>query len=291
MRTSTARERTSSSLKNREQGKETPPGLGSSHRVGGGQALHPRASLAMLGVRIRGDSRNRSPALGRTGLFGAGNVFISPTGAYLGGEAWGCRVSRASRYREASQDTPWAASAMGTCRGSGSHRAGREGGDVSRPREEDSLEEQLLVAALPPSPARGLQPALPCPVRAAGGNPTLAGSSLGAGTGSGWRGRRHRGSARQRGEMQAGTSVHGQKNRHCSYLQDIQGAAWVLQPSQQPPKLSVLSIRKLFSYPPSNLQQAQPVRHPGRRKRCTDRTSFILCFPSCWLRVQGNDQM
>lgn len=48
-------------------------------------------------------------------FLGAGNVFISPTGAYLGGQAWGCRVSRASRYREASQDTPWAASAMGTC--------------------------------------------------------------------------------------------------------------------------------------------------------------------------------
>lgn len=202
---------------------------------------------------------------------GQENIFIPPTGAYLGGQAWGCSESRASRYREASQATPWAASAMGTCRGSGSHRAGRGGGDVPGPREDDSTHElpqalfstQLLQAAprgagpgcCAPSPPPRLQPALPRPVRAAEGNPTLAGSSPGAGTGSGWRGRRRRGSARRRGEMQA-VSADRQKNGHSSYLEDVQGAAWVLQPAQQPAKLSVLSIHKLLSYPPSNLQKA-----------------------------------
>lgn len=86
--------------------------------------------------------------------------------------------------------------------------------------------------------------------------------------------------------MQAGTSVHGQKNRHCSYLQDIQGAAWVLQPSQQPPKLSVLSIRKLFSYPPSNLQQAvsySAFLPAGSEFRVMITCKYIPEFPLCQL--------
>lgn len=61
-------------------------------------------------------------------------------GPYLGGEAWSCRVSRASRYREASQAALWATSTMGTCQGSKSHkRTASLGGDVSGPWRRPAL--------------------------------------------------------------------------------------------------------------------------------------------------------
>lgn len=60
MRRSRARESTSSSLKHREQGKETPPGLGSSHRAGESEPCNPELPWVgpyhipscLLGVRI-----------------------------------------------------------------------------------------------------------------------------------------------------------------------------------------------------------------------------------------------
>lgn len=125
MRTSTARESTSSSLKHREQGKETPPGLASSHRVGGGRALHPRASLAMLGVRIGGDSRNRSPALGRTGFFGGRKRF------YL---AHGCLPGRAGLGLQGEQGQQVQGSLAGHPLGRLCH------GDLPRERESQGWE-------------------------------------------------------------------------------------------------------------------------------------------------------
>lgn len=115
-------------------------------------------------------------------------------GAYLEGEAWGCRVSRASRYRDASQATFRVTSAMGTCQGSRSHRGtarlGGEEGMLLRPGRKTTtalyrLSSITLFSSHNPQPGvsstqrsgsclpallpnyKGRSEVLPCPLRAA----------------------------------------------------------------------------------------------------------------------------
>jgi len=90
---------------------------------------------------LSGSTAQLSAGRGRE-LFRAGRVPLPPmkAGTYLGGEVWSCRVSRASRSREASQAVPWATSATGTCQGSRSHReTARLGGNVSGPWRRPAL--------------------------------------------------------------------------------------------------------------------------------------------------------
>ena len=53
-----------------------------------------------------------------------------------------------------------------------------------------------------------------------------------------------------------GTSGDSQIKGWGHYLEHVQGAAWVLQSPQQPPKLLALSLHKLFSYLQSDLQKS-----------------------------------